>query len=110
MHSLARRLIGAALWLSAVAAGAQPVPAIAAASDLKFALDEIVVAYQRQGGAAVRVVYGSSGNFYRQIAQDAPFELFMSADEAFVFQLADRNLTPDRGVLYAVGRIVLFVP
>jgi molybdate transport system substrate-binding protein len=56
------------------------------------------------------VTYGSSGNFFRQIGQDAPFELFLSADEGFVFQLAYRSLTLDRGVLYGVGRIVLFVP
>jgi molybdate transport system substrate-binding protein len=93
-------------------AQAQPAaaPPIAAASDLKFAVDEIAAAFQKDTGHTVRLSYGSSGNFYRQIAQDAPFELFMSADEDFVFRLADRNLTVDRGVLYATGRIVLFVP
>jgi molybdate transport system substrate-binding protein len=46
----------------------------------------------------------------RQILQDAPFELFLSADEAFVFQLADQGRTIDRGALYATGQIVLFAP
>jgi len=89
---------------------AQGGPAIAAASDLRFALDEVAAAFQQRTGRSVRVAYGSSGNFFRQIAQDAPFELFMSADEDFVFRLADQGLTPDRGVLYATGRVVLFVP
>jgi molybdate transport system substrate-binding protein len=40
----------------------------------------------------------------------APFELFLSADEAFVEKLADAGLTRDRGALYAVGRVVLYAP
>lgn len=89
---------------------AQGGPAVAAASDLKFALDEIAAMYLKQTGQPVRISYGSSGNFLRQIQQDAPFELFLSADEAFVFQLADQGRTVDRGTLYATGRIVLFAP
>ena len=110
MHVLKSLLVACVVALCAGLAAAQGVATVAAASDLKFALDEIVAAYQRQTGTRVRVTYGSSGNLFRQIGQDAPFELFLSADEGFVFQLADRNLTPDRGVLYGVGRIVLFVP
>jgi molybdate transport system substrate-binding protein len=53
---------------------------------------------------------GSSGNFARQIEQGAPFQMFLSADEGFVFRLADRGLTRDRGDLYAIGRIVIFIP
>ena len=95
---------------SASAAHGADGPVIAAASDLKFALDEIVADFQKSTGKPIRVSYGSSGNFFRQIAQDAPFELFLSADEAFVFKLADAGLTLDRGALYATGRIVLFAP
>ena len=95
---------------AAGAVHAQDGPVIAAASDLKFALDEIAGEFRKSTGKSVRVSYGSSGNFFRQIAQDAPFELFMSADEEFVFKLADQGLTLDRGALYATGRIVLFAP
>ena len=106
----------AVAWLFALLAAvpalaiAQSGPLVAAASDLKFALDEIAATFQTQTGKAVRITYGSSGNFFRQIAQDAPFEIFMSADEDFVFKLADQKLTLDRGALYASGRIVLFAP
>lgn len=93
-----------------VAAPAQPGPSIAAASDLKFALDEIAARFARETGRTVRVTYGSSGNFYRQIQQGAPFELFLSADEDYVRRLADEQLTVDGGVRYAIGRLVLFVP
>ncbi|TXJ16107.1 MAG: molybdate ABC transporter substrate-binding protein [Alicycliphilus sp.] len=98
------------LALSAGAAFAQSGPTIAAASDLKFALDDIAREFQSATGKPVRITYGSSGNFFRQIAQHAPFELFLSADEDFVFKLADQGLTADRGALYATGRIVLFAP
>ncbi len=85
-------------------------PLVAAASDLKFALDELVAAFLKDTGIAVRVTYGSSGNFARQIAQGAPYDLFLSADEGYVRQLVDRGLTHDRGALYAIGRIALYVP
>ena len=87
-----------------------PAPLVAAASDLQFALDEIVASFGRETGISPRVSYGSSGNFARQIEQGAPFELFLSADEAFVDRLATRRLTRGRGELYGVGRIVLFAP
>jgi molybdate transport system substrate-binding protein len=103
----------AALLLAAPALAASDraeSPAVAAASDLRFALDELVAGFERDTGLTLRVTYGSSGNFARQIAQGAPFELFLSADESFVFALADRGLTRDRGHLYAVGRLVLYAP
>lgn len=89
---------------------AQSAPAIAAASDLKFALDTIAAQFKAETGNEVRLTYGSSGNFAQQLQQDAPFELFLSADEDFVFKLADMGKTLDRGALYAEGRIVLFTP
>jgi molybdate transport system substrate-binding protein len=98
----------AALLLAALPAAA--APGIAAASDLKFALDEIARAWSRETGKAVRLTYGSSGNFRRQIAEGAPFELFLSADEAYVLALAREGRLEDEGTLYAVGRLVLFVP
>ena len=86
------------------------VPTLAAASDLKFAVEEIAAQFRASGRREVKLVFGSSGNFYRQIAQGAPFQIFMSADEDFVFKLAEAGRTEDRGQLYATGRIVLFAP
>jgi molybdate transport system substrate-binding protein len=91
------------------AAMAQP-PLVAAAADLRFALDEIAAQFARDTGNTVRIVYGSSGNFRRQIAEGAPFEMFMSADEALVLALAKEGRTLDDGVPYATGGIVLVVP
>ena len=55
-------------------------------------------------------MFGSSGNFYSQILQNAPFHLFMSADEDFVYKLFDAGKAVDRGSAYAVGRIGIIVP
>ena len=105
----------AGLWVAAGAAAPAAGPpaaptTIAAASDLQFALDEIAAAFARDRGARVRIVYGSSGTLTRQIRDGAPFELFLSADEGFVAQLARAGLARNGGTLYAVGRIVLFAP
>jgi molybdate transport system substrate-binding protein len=88
----------------------QAVPTIAAASDLKFALEEIAATYEMDTGHEVQLTFGSSGNFFRQISEGAPFQMFMSADESFVRQLNEAGKTVDEGTLYAIGRIVLFAP
>jgi molybdate transport system substrate-binding protein len=102
-------LLPLALFLLAPARAAQP-PAVAAAADLKFALGEAAAAHERAGGARVALTFGSSGVFRRQIAQGAPFELFLSADEAYVQALIDEGRAEGPGALYAIGRIVLYLP
>lgn len=89
---------------------AQALPTVAAASDLKFAIEEIAARFEGETGHKLRLVFGSSGNFKTQIMQGAPFHLFMSADEGFVYELADAGRTEDRGRAYAVGRIGVIVP
>nr|WP_154205950.1 molybdate ABC transporter substrate-binding protein [Ralstonia pickettii] len=73
-------------------------------------LEEVAAQFERETGQKMRLVFGSSGNFYSQIVQGAPFHLYMSADAAFVFKLADAGKTTDRGRLYAIGRIGVIVP
>lgn len=106
-------LLGLLAW-SASGAGpalAQDRPAIvAAAADLTYALAEVADAFTRDTGLRVRMTYGSSGDLARQIAQGAPFELLLSADERYVFALRDQGLTRGEGALYAVGRLALFTP
>ena len=89
---------------------ARGLPTIAAASDLQFALGEVAAAFKRETGREVKLTFGSSGNFHRQIQQGAPFQMFLSADEEFVLDLAAKGFTRDRGVLYAIGRIVIITP
>lgn len=83
---------------------------VAAAADLQFALAEIAADYARATGRQVRISYGSSGSFARQIAQGAPFELFLSADEEYILRLATQGVLRDEGRLYAIGRLALLVP
>jgi molybdate transport system substrate-binding protein len=92
----------------------RPAPAvrIAAAADLRFALDELTAVFrQRHPGTVVTVSYGSSGTFFAQLVNHAPFDLFLSADIAYPRQLAERGLTvPGSAFTYAIGRIVVWVP
>ncbi|HEV8338873.1 MAG TPA: molybdate ABC transporter substrate-binding protein [bacterium] len=83
---------------------------IAAASDLRFALEEIARLAEGQGGVRMRLTFGSSGQLASQIEQGAPFDLFFSADEGFILELARKGLVRRETVqLYAIGRIVLWV-
>jgi molybdate transport system substrate-binding protein len=107
LAGLAATLGGAALG---PAACARTAPAIAAASDLQFALPDLAEAFRAQGGGALKLVFGSSGAFTTQIEQGAPFELFLSADQAYVQRLAGKGLTQGEGFRYAQGRIALFAP
>lgn len=82
---------------------------VAAAADLKFAMDEIVEAFRKEKpNDKIEVIYGSSGKFHTQIQQGAPFDLFFSADIAFARELEGAGLSAGPTRPYAVGRIVLW--
>jgi molybdate transport system substrate-binding protein len=83
---------------------------IAAASDLKFALDEIVaLVAEEQPGIEVTTTYGSSGTFLSQIRNGAPFDLYLSADLAYPRELVEEGLAAEEDLFpYAVGRLVLW--
>jgi molybdate transport system substrate-binding protein len=84
---------------------------VAAAADLKFALDELGAQYEKQAGKKIDVSYGSSGNFFAQIQNGAPFDLLLSADIEYPRKLEAAGLA-EPGTLYeyAVGRIVIWMP
>lgn len=85
--------------------------AIAAAADLKFAMDELIAAYtQANASDEVEPVYGSSGTFNAQIQQGAPYDLYFSADIAYPRALADAGFAASAVQPYAIGRIVLWSP
>jgi molybdate transport system substrate-binding protein len=84
-------------------------PIVVAAADLNPALDELAHKFEAETGHRLRLIYGSSGNLQRQIKQGAPFQLFLSADENLVFDLAKTGRTRDSGAIYAIGRLALFV-
>jgi molybdate transport system substrate-binding protein len=84
---------------------------VAAAADLSGALPQLVAAYTKQTGQAVKFSFGSSGNLTNQIRNGAPFDVFFSADEEYPKQLMAEGLaSKDTLYRYAVGRLVLWVP
>lgn len=110
--------LAAAAVTAAACGGDPPAPdehpaalSIAAASDLRFALDDLVAAYRADHpGTGVSVTYGSSGAFYAQILNGAPFDLFLSADIAYARQLGDRGVAAAETLFtYANGRLVVWV-
>jgi len=84
---------------------------IAAAADLKFAMEELAGQFEKQTGTKVDVTYGSSGNSFSQMQNGAPFDLFFSADIDYPKKLEAAGLA-EPGTLYeyAVGRIVIWTP
>jgi molybdate transport system substrate-binding protein len=82
---------------------------VAAASDLQAALPEIVRDFERSAAVQVTVSYGSSGNFFAQIQNGAPFDVFLSADVDYPRQLADAGLAERSTLqLYATGHLVVW--
>jgi molybdate transport system substrate-binding protein len=104
-------------WLSfgAVLPHAKPpVPAqneilVAAAADLQFAMDSLIKAFSELNPAIViRPTYGSSGNFFAQIGNGAPFDIFFSADMDYPRKLEEQQLSLGPVKQYAIGQIVLW--
>ena len=84
---------------------------IAVASDLQSAMQDIASHFEKETGAKVKVIYGSSGNFLQQIQNGAPFDMFFSANLDYPKKLEESGLT-EAGSLYqyARGKIVIWVP
>jgi molybdate transport system substrate-binding protein len=104
--------VGLAILLG-VASQSQPVSGppvrIAAASDLRFALEEVVTAFRAlQPNVPIEAVYGSSGNFFAQVREGAPFDIFLSADSEYARRLHAEGIG-ERPFPYAIGRLALVV-
>src|SRR5262249_54817867 len=99
-----------ATWLAFVScAGAQPPLRIAAASDLQSVFPVLTGRFQSETRHAVEVSFGSSGNFFAQLQNGAPFDIFFSADVDYPKRLASSGLTvPGTLVNYARGHLVLW--
>ena len=85
---------------------------IAASADLSFALNEISLKFRAiHPDVDLQMAYGSSGNFYAQIRSQAPFDVFLSADVEYPRKLVEDGIgARDSLFVYAVGRIVVWVP
>lgn len=84
---------------------------VCAASDLKFALDEIVKSYEAKNkDEKVKVSYGSSGKFTTQILNAAPYQLFFAANIEYPQKLKAAGMTVGEIKPYAIGRLALVSP
>ena len=84
---------------------------MAAAADLNVVFGDLIGRFGTAHDVDVTVSYGSSGTFYAQLLNQAPFDMFLSADLSYPNQLAARGLTvPQSEFTYAIGRIVVWVP
>jgi len=83
---------------------------VAAAADLTYCMEDLNKAFQvKHPEAVVKVSDGSSGNFFAQIKNGAPFDVFLSADMNYPKELAKAGLADEGSLmLYAIGRIVLW--
>jgi molybdate transport system substrate-binding protein len=94
-----------------VACATHPGPLrIAAAADLRYALEDVVKGFlQQHGEVRIEPSYGSSGMFYAQLVNHAPFDLYLSADVQYPRKLSEQGLIlPGSEFTYADGRIVLW--
>jgi molybdate transport system substrate-binding protein len=106
------------LWIAVVLAFVFAVPfgkaqeiTVAAAADLQFAFPDVAARFQKDTGKSVKLIFGSSGTFFAQIQNGAPFDIFCSADIDYPRKLESVGLTePGTLYSYATGKIVLWVP
>jgi molybdate transport system substrate-binding protein len=107
----ARVFIFVCLLVAGQTAHAEEKLTIAAAADLKFALDEIVVLFKHAHPVAqIKTIYGSSGQFSTQIRQGAPYDIYFSADIAYPRALKAEGFGSSEVQAYGIGRIVLWSP
>lgn len=95
--------------VQAAPGAALPLVQVAAAADLQFAMPDLVEQFRKKNIAQLQVTYGSSGNFFSQLQNGAPFDVFFSADLEYAKKLDGAGLA-EPGTLceYAVGRLVLW--
>ena len=84
---------------------------VAAAADLQFVMQDLATRFQKESGKKIKLIYGSSGNFFQQIQNGAPFDMFFSANLDYPRKLETDSLTePGTFYQYAIGKIVIWVP
>ena len=105
---MVKKLLLLLLVAALVKINAQSI-SIAAAADLRNALDDITKLYkEKHQNVKVDVIFGSSGNLYQQITNQAPYDLFFSADLSFASKLEEQKLTVGKPIIYAIGHLVLW--
>jgi len=85
--------------------------AVAVAANMRPAFEEIAARFQAKNpGVEVKPTFGASGNFFAQISNGAPFDLFLSADADFPAKVVEKGLADGKAFTYAYGKLVVWVP
>lgn len=101
------------LWTVALLLAAGTVTAadvhVAVASNFTAPMKRLAAGFEKATGHTAKLAFGSSGKFYAQIRNGAPFEVFLSADDEKPARLeADGMTIPGTRFTYAVGTLVLW--
>ena len=84
---------------------------VAAAADLQSAMQDVAGRFERETGKKVKVIFGSSGNFFQQIQNGAPLDMLFSANLDYPKKLEAAGLIENGSYYqYAKGKIVVWVP
>lgn len=107
------KLVGLALFGAAFTLAATPVLAadtqVAVAANFTEPAKAIAAAFKTKTGHTATLSFGSSGQFYTQMAHGAPYEVFLSADAERPEKAEQEGLSvPGTRFTYAVGRLVLY--
>lgn len=103
-------LLAILLFFCTAYASAQEL-VVAAAADLSSVFPEVASRFEKETGQKVRLNFGSSGQFFLQIENGAPFDIFFSADLSYVLRLDSEGLLEPNSVYkYAIGKLVLYAP
>ena len=103
-------IIAVLIGLSSAFCPAQEIT-VAAAADLQSVMKEVTARFQKETGKNVKLIYGSSGNFFQQLQNGAPFDVFFSANVEYPNKLEAAGLTESGTIYhYATGKIVIWVP
>lgn len=95
-------------WIGAAAAQAAEVR-VAVAANFTAPMQHIAVAFEQDTGHKATLAFGSTGKFYAQIKNGAPWQVLLAADEATPARLAQEGLgVPESRFTYAIGRLVLW--
>ena len=84
---------------------------VAVASNFTSPMKRIAESFGRETGHQVRLSFGSTGSFYAQIRNGAPYHILFSADDETPQKLVSDGLAIDKSQFtYAMGRLVLWSP
>ena len=103
-----RIIISLAILLATISVTAQKVN-VAAAANLRYALEEIKTNYvKKYPKAKINLTFGASGTLVQQITNGASFDFFMAADNEFPAKLKDKGLTTGPISTYAFGKLAMY--